>query len=276
MWICGLFLVVLVALVTGLSFLSKADFLQIHSVEIGNTETVSADTVHQIAINNLSGNWWYLFSKNNLFLYPKKAIEEAVKAQFPTVASVAFGHDGLQTLRIVITERKPASLACGTISKNISENATTTTCFYMDDTGFIYAPAPEFSSGVYLRYSLGVTASTSDLFASSPLSVGQYISDSSRFADVHTATAFLSDMGLHVTAVRILSGGDYALTFDNTSTTASSTPGGEATLLFNVSTTSQPLSTTLEYFNQFWLHERWPAFDYIDLRFGKDIVYKLK
>jgi hypothetical protein len=266
-----LFIVAVGSVITSLSLLSKADFLQITSVEITGTNLVSADSIKTIVENNLTGDWWNIFSKDSFFLYPRNALRLALVKDFPPVASVSFSHTGFHILNVAITERSPFALACDKSTMNVSPPS----CFYMDSTGFIYAPAPQFSPGVYVTYTVAssTTVSTS---VHSPITVGSYVTDPADFEIATHVVNYISILGLTVIGVNVptaVSDDDFQMYIGRpaSANTASSSP--VITVYFNL---SQPIDKTLEYFSAFWQHETDKNFQYIDLRYGKDIVFKME
>ncbi len=239
-----IFLIFVIAVVAG-SFLSKAGFVQITSIEIAGAKTVSVEDIHAVAEGDIAGSWWYVFSKNNLVLYPKRTIETDLLAKYPTLSAVSFSMESLHTLRIYVTERDPYALACNDISES-SE------CFYVDPEGIVFAVAPQFSNGVYIRYAV----------ASSSVAIGQTVTNPARFAFLKYVTEYISKMNLHVSKVSILPDNDYIVELQ--------TP---LTLIYM--NDIAPKEKTMTYFGAFWSSQSDKNFKYIDLRFDKNIIYKL-
>ena len=265
-WLSVLFVVLAAGLVWGLGFLSKAQFLQIKKINVASSSVTplvsSADQIELIAQADIAGSWW-MFPKNNTFLYPKGKIAADITKNFPRVKSVDISHEGLtsmDTLNIAITERSPFALACHTLSGTSSDS-----CFYIDEAGFVYAPAPQFSAGVYVHYYNNETATSSV-----PL-VGSLFIDSTRFRVAREASDYISKMGIQVTKLAITPDDDYALIIKNIYATATST--ASSIIYFN---TDAPLEKTLGYFQNFWQSRANKNFAYIDLRYGKDIVFKMQ
>jgi hypothetical protein len=275
-----LFIIAIGSVVTSLSLLSKADFIHITSVEVTGTHLVHADSVEAFVENSLTGDWWKIFFKDSIFLYPRHTLEQSIVKDFPPIALVSFSHTGFHVLDVTVTERSPFALACN------ESGRYTESCFYMDSTGFVYARAPQFSSGVYVTYTAVSPATTSSTTASTSVTVGTYLTDPTDFEIADQAVSYISGLGLNVVGINVpLSGNDFQLFIQRpaetakesktpisaSSTIATSSP--HITVYFN---TSQPLDTTLEYFSVFWNHETDKNFQYIDLRYGKDIVFKME
>ncbi len=269
-----LFLVAVVSVVVALVFLSKASFLQIKEVDVlpaSTTALVSpADEIQKIAEENLVGSNGYFFSKSNFFIYPKSKITADIIEAFPRIQSVDIYYKSLTTLgaiNIAVTERTPFALAC--VSSRDAVSSTSEQCFYMDATGFIYAPAPQFSAGVYVHY-------YNSEFSTSTIGIGSKLTAPSRLAASKTAVDFISKMGIQVTRAIVLPNNEYTLIIRDTYATSTSktatTTQLTSTIYFNTTT---PVETSLTYFLRFWQSRTNKNFDYIDLRYGKDIVFKM-
>jgi hypothetical protein len=264
-----LFIVAVGSVITSLSLLSRATFLQITSVKVTGTHLVPEISVETTVENSLAGTWWKIFSKDSIFLYPRHTLEQSIVKDFPPIADVSFSHNGFHTLTVAVTERSPFALAC---NKSDSEGDATPACFYMDSTGFIYAPAPQFSPGVYVTYTTASTISTST-------AIGTFITNPTDFVIARQAISYISGLGLTVVGIDVpaadstSNNGDFQLSIQRPIGTATATSSPVITVYFN---SSQPLDTTLEYFRAFWQNETNKNFQYIDLRYGKDIVFKMQ
>ncbi len=275
-WVAILFIVAIVSVITAMSLLSKASFLQIHSVVVINATTgiplvTPVDQIQGIAESGIVGNRWYFFSKNTFLLYPKKEITEDILRTFPRVQSVDFAKDSSKNLDVLITERAPSALVC-------TEQTNAGKCFYMDGSGFVYAEAPTFSAGVYVRYTI----------ASSTIGIGKPALTQSQLVVTRQAIDFLTKMNINVTGVTISNENDEALFIKDiyaTSTpaaiAASSSSAGQVMMPETLVTTiyiatDDSFSTALNNFAQFWENSKNRNFEYVDLRYGNDIVYKLR
>jgi hypothetical protein len=288
-----LFVVAIGSVVTALSFFSRAGFLQIQSVEVTGSaplSIVSPDAVQKEIDQALTGNWLYLFSKNSLFLYPKNAIRAKLLSDFPAIASIDFKSQGSFlgfgrhiSIQATVTERAPFALAC---------DSAGTKCFYTDSSGFVYAPAPDFSNGIYVRYGLlpssvslsAVTSSSTPIFMG--IISGKPLVDPVTFAAVKKIVGAISGMGLNVIGDDIGAdafGAENQITIAIASSSlAKSNPAGAfasstimTVLYFNE---NEPVDTELRYFSEFWQNQATstaPNFQYVDMRYGKDIVYKV-
>jgi hypothetical protein len=133
---------VLVALVGLPALLTHASFLSIDTVTVENAAVVSQEEIETLVKNKLEGNYWYLFAKTNALLYPRKKIENEIVLQYPRVKKADLELVGLKKISVHIEERVVKALWCD----------ETRQCFAMDENGFIFDEAPEFSADVYPVY----------------------------------------------------------------------------------------------------------------------------
>ena len=123
---------------------------RVENIEISETNVVSEDMVRSIARQKLTGNYFFVYSRGNSYLFPKKDIEQALLETFPRLESVHIKRIDNNTIGIIATERKPYALWCGAqfdIEKDQSKN-----CWFVDKDGFVFDSAPIFPSGIYIEF----------------------------------------------------------------------------------------------------------------------------
>ncbi|MEX0918641.1 MAG: hypothetical protein WDZ85_01610 [Candidatus Paceibacterota bacterium] len=123
----------------GLVLLSQLDRLAVTDLAVRGEEAVSADKLKQTIRPLLAGNHFYLFSRRNVLLLPRAEIRQTAYRQFPRIGDLAIEVED-QTLILTVSERRPAALWCQAEE-----------CWYMDDSGFVFASAPDFSDNVFLK-----------------------------------------------------------------------------------------------------------------------------
>lgn len=119
-------------LVSGLSFVSHLDSLSIENIVTeGSTPTLDTD-LRNTVLEKINGNYGYLFSKRNTFLYPKDEIEKALDA-LPSIKRADVSRRGLTALVVSITEREESARWCS--------NSDGASCYLLDDAGMVFSPA---------------------------------------------------------------------------------------------------------------------------------------
>ena len=140
--------VVLAGSVAGLSYLTRLPALQISEINITGAEVVDEGELRSAVHEQLAGRYFFLFSKANIFLYPKTALEASVLSSFKRLKSAEFSFKNLHSVELLVTERPPQALWCG-VTRDAGGEAP---CYFLDPEGYIYTQAPTFTGPVYLRF----------------------------------------------------------------------------------------------------------------------------
>ena len=249
--------VVLVALVLGgLVWLSHAPFLRITTITVSGDQTLSDATVQAAVQSQISGSFWRLFAKSNIFLYPKTHIEEALPAAMPVIASAEVHAVNFHTIAVTVVERQPKALWCGE-----SADASSSNCLLLDQSGVAYAPAPfsiAGSSGDYKRYYGALSGSQPQQY----LTADQF-STLSALVDALVQNQFNNP----IESVEVDPASDVRVTF-----------AGNFVLLFTLSSAGADVYErfTLALGSDAFSGHALSDFEYLDLRFGDRLYYKVK
>jgi cell division septal protein FtsQ len=239
----------LVALAAGVTWVP---YVRIQKVDISGTQSVSKDAVLKTVQEKIAGGYGFIFARSNIFLYPKHEIENTLLSQYPVFKSVTAHAQNLQTLSVDVTERQPAALWCG--------NGSTTDCSIMDGGGVVYAPAVTLSGDAFVTY-MGSTTGQAQY-------PRQYLTQHM----FEALTAFVNELGKQVQddnirEVAVDTNGDTRVYFQNDFLLIFSLNDDTAKTLARFS-----LALTSASFTAHKLSD----FEYLDLRFGDKLYYKLK
>lgn len=141
----ALVLLLAAAIAYGVHLLSYAPQLTIQSVRVSGAENIDPVIIESYVDSSLSDGSFRYFSRRNIFLYPKEAIESGIVASFPRVKNAHLSRgDILSTaLGVAIEERTPHALWC----EGVGAQASTSPCYAMDDGGFIFAEVATSTRG---------------------------------------------------------------------------------------------------------------------------------
>jgi cell division septal protein FtsQ len=138
------------------SLISYVSRLQIQSIEVSGVKSLSSEIVRAHTESILYDGKWRLFSRRNIILYPRGEITRSLMADFPYIKTADVSRRGLfsHTLIVQIDERVPATIWCpdSLLARELPQAVTREACYVMDETGFIFAAAPESASALP-RYS---------------------------------------------------------------------------------------------------------------------------
>jgi cell division septal protein FtsQ len=121
---------------------SYAPRLTISSIDVTGTETVDPEAVRSYIETKIRDGQSHFFSRSNIFLYPRAEIERGLVAEFPRIKSVSASRAGVsQTLTVAIEERAPFARWCDPAG----------TCYAMDEDGFIFAQEAASSTTAFAQ-----------------------------------------------------------------------------------------------------------------------------
>lgn len=231
-------------LVGGMSFVSRVDRLTISELSVNGAETLATSTIAAEIDKGLEGNVWQLFSRRNIFIYPEHEIVANLMETFSEIKTVSISRESLlaQAVTVTIEERSPFALWCNE------------TCFVVDSSGFIYAPAEETAGLLTFEKGLAPGDPIGQTFLRGRLSSVVGILDLLKEAGY--APRGVKVENEHDYIVRIEDGPDLYMSFDTSADD----------IMRNVQTA----------FEAEELQEKIHALEYVDLRFGNRVYYKFR
>jgi hypothetical protein len=247
-----------VLVIAGIIGATWLPFMQITAVDLSGVKTIPKEKVTDFVKNELNGTYGFVIPKKNVFLYPKQSIEAKLLQQFATLADVDVHAQNFHMLVVVATERQPAALWCG------DSTASSSSCYLLDKDGIIYAPAVVYSGDAYQRY-YGLPAQAG-LAKDGPLP-RQFM----RADTFHSLSGLVDSLAqkthLASRSITIDEGDDVHLALS-----------GDVTLIFSLGASSADVLNRFGLAMQaapFQAHQL-TDFNYLDLRFGEKLYYKLK
>lgn len=258
--------VVLSILFAGFGMLSGISQLVVNEVDVLGTESLQPVEIEQATLQSISGRQWLFYARANVFLFSKKGIVGTITKDFPRVYQVtSIERDG-QKLTVSVEERHAAYTWCGQEAPTYIARFERNPCYFLDQEGFAFAPAPQFTEGVYLSI-YGGMPQESDV-------VGETINLRNNIADVYQILEILEDNGLRVHSLVLAPDGQHAFLLDISTST-----GEYAKILWNedvpLTETLEKLSAALSEENfQKDFSERGNALLYVDTRFNNRVFYK--
>ena len=250
----GIVLAVLLILFGLVVWFANTSWLQITRVSVSGENVIPQTSIEEVVQDGIAGKYFGLFSKSNVFLYPKQKIKDNLQTLYPTLGNAEVRALDFHTISVTVAERTPHALWCGNGIATTSEG-----CVLLDKSGLAYAHAPEYSGPVYQKY-VGTLSEgplpkqflTPEHFHSLSALVETF---SKKIApDTIMSVGVDSDNDVHLAA-----SGGYEILF------ALSDNGGDIFQYFTLTLTAAPFAT-----------HALSDFAYIDLRFGDKVYYKLK
>lgn len=253
----GIFFLFLIILVVLGSYLSHRKEFRISKVSLAGGVLITQEEVQKRTLDFLSGSYFWLFPKNNAVLYSKSRLEKNLKENFKRIDTINIKLNGFQNLSININERKPQALWCKGEPKDMHDEE----CYFMDLNSTIFAKAPNFFGDAYFKY-YGLISEDN------PIGL-EYITPSTKFFEITDFVQSVRSLSLKPQYILSKDGGEFLMTLS-----------GGAQIFFDtresltkVSANLEALLRTEELLN---LDKSNLPVEYLDLRFGNKLYYKLK
>lgn len=122
----------------------RSSKLLIAEVKVEGNEVTLSEDIESIARGNLAGAYAWVLPKGSALLYPRERIENELLQNIPRLSSAKVSLSGMRGLNVEVRERLPHALYC--------KGSGPSKCYFLDETGFIFSEAPDFSGEVYIKY----------------------------------------------------------------------------------------------------------------------------
>lgn len=248
--------VVLGGLITWASYRPS---LQITDVVIHGNSVISDSQIREVVTASLSGKYFFLFPRANTAIYPEIEIESEILNRFRQIASVDIVRRDLKTLSFEIEEQKPHALWCVTMSTEVESTARD--CYFINADGLVFSKAPNFTGNVFFRFH-------GDVDEQEPIGA-YYLKVNNEFNKIRVLIDSLlgSDFGVHPIELHLLGEDDIEMRLED---------GGK--ILFARKQSSSEVLDNLKtvLLSETFKKEAMQNIEYIDLRFGNKVYFKLR
>ena len=250
--------------VYGLSVLSYLPQFTIKEVSVEGAKNIAPPLIKAFIDTKLNDGSYHLFSRENIFLYPKADIVKSISGYFPRILNAHISRDALmaQAINVTVVEREPFARWCegtGNRQEAIGNGNQTAgqDCFDIDETGFVFAKSASTTSP-------GRVVFTGGLATSSP-PIGQTFLPQ-HFTGVLAFVSRLKEQGYQVTDVSVENEQDFKVSLSQGFALRASFGADADTLVRNL---QDVLSSDT-------LRGKENKIEYVDLRFGNRVYYKNK
>ena len=270
--VLSLLLVALLAVIGGgLLWALRQSALRVSSVLVAGEKTVASSTIEAEVRESLTGNYFWFMPKDSILLYPRRYIERNLQERHPTFRSVIVHAESLSSISVAVEERFPTALWClpavpahlsaqaGAGQAGGSSKDMPTPCIFLDDEGVAYALAPEFSGSAYVRY-FGALPQDGELLPA------QFISKES-FRSLSAFVAALGEKTGGVESVAVEENGDVQAFYKDGFVLKFSLKDDTGVVFQHF---------TLGLASEAFQGRQLSDFQYLDLRFGDKLYYKLR
>ncbi len=250
--------IIFMLLIAGLAYVSQLSALTISKIVISGNAVTDGKAVEENIQKHLSGKYAHLFAKNNFLLYPDNAIEQDILDTFTRIQSVEAKLADTNTLEISLVEYEPAYLWCGI---DTPTEAPSGNCYFLNEDGYIFSVAPNFSGNVYFKL-YGSPTGAQEMLRTTFLPIDE-------FKRLIAFKKALEDNAIRVASLFADANGDYTLYVE----------GSAARILFRkendfqkilgnllAALGTEPLAGQVE--------QKFAGVSYVDLRYDNKVYYK--
>ena len=263
----SLYVFLFVVVMIGITYLSRLPSFNISSIEIKNNQSVDADMVKEIVQKEITGNYFWMFPRTNIFLYPKKHIKKELQDKFKRIKHTDFSIKDKKSLEVNIIERTALYTWCGNLPPNLESSDEVSKCYFLDDSGYIFDKAPYFSGDVYFKF-YGLFVGDTTLGSSFSPSI---------FPDLILFKKKLEDIKLKPVALHVREDKDIKIFLSSKTKTSGMGPEIIVKVDSDFQKSAENLGTALDtepFKSDF--RNKYSSLEYIDLRFENKVVYKFK
>ncbi len=257
-------LALLILIIIGVVFIIETPWLQVKTVTVTGNKVVASSELVTLAESLSTGYYFYLIPKNQIFWYPISAIKQQLLTSLPRLQSVEIYRRNFNEVELKVTERSPLALWC--VGKDRDN------CFFIDEAGLVYAPAPWFSSALF--FEVNSTTSPTSLPAEPIPAI--YLRKLVQFAAAGPTflTATSSEV-IRFESAELWPAGDAVFTVRNYN------PGPLLTWQLRINL-DQDLEVAGRNLSSVWhsntfqqeFKAKRAGLDYVDVRFGNKVFYK--
>ncbi|MCB9806074.1 hypothetical protein H6775_02850 [Candidatus Nomurabacteria bacterium] len=249
-WKISLSVIFIILIVWGTSSLSRLSSLQISNVVVQGDNFINKEEVKSRVEEHISGNYFLGYSRSNFLLFPRGHIKDDIKNQYSALKNIQLNLSGTHTLKMVLDEYQPKALWCRrTESRN---------CYLVNEDGLVFLPEPLINE--YDFFEMYDVISEGDI-------LGQSYVSADFFHSIIKFEELLSRLEIKFKKIETEDGHTFTLTT------------GEGTrLIFDVDDNVVDIFDNLQtVIDQDAINKaQFSNIDYIDLRFGNRVFYKIK
>lgn len=183
---------------TGVLFIPQ---IMIRTVDVSGFHTVKKDDIEHVVYDALSQRAWFVYPRSNFFLVPTEAIQASILSLYPRITSVDIVKSFPRRMSITIHERATVAVWCEESNSMQGEDlsmasdvdtAVPETCWYIDEHGIVFEPAPAVSGSLIPVFTSSVRHFTAGDAALSSDAVAQLLAFRERLMEL-----------FHITVTRI-------------------------------------------------------------------------
>lgn len=267
---------VFAALLAGMIAALRHPRARLSEIAVSGLEAISEQSVRDAVARELAGSYAFVIPRGSFFLTRPRTLAAMLERAIPRIKTAAVVKEFPDTLRVSVLERSPWGIMCqeairsevggrrsetGTGSENpplSTLHSLPSVCVYIDETGFAFEPAPHSSGSLVIKV-------RSD---GPPPAVGAHAVE----PGLMERFRFLGGETERVAGTRVV---EYRLLSGVPSEIRTLTEEGFE-VIFRRDDDFENVFRVLDRVLRHEIREKRPRLEYIDLRFGNKVFYKLR
>lgn len=254
--------VFLIAVIVGFVFVVRMPKFRIQNIRVDGTVTLSSDEIKEELFRNMGGYYFFLIPKDSIFFLHTKKLELILKDKFPRIYEVFLKSEFPDRLVIFLREREMWGIFCKSPevedrTQNFSSVSEYVICAYIDRSGFAYEAAPR-SEGYLIKKIKSDTPN---------IKVGMQLVDKKLIDQLDFLRDGLKNINLVVVEYELLS---------EVKTEMRLAVADGFKILFRKDSDLENALTILQTVLNEEIKDRKNRLEYIDLRFGNKVFYKMQ
>jgi cell division septal protein FtsQ len=261
-------------------YLLNASFLSIQQIIVDDVEYSNRNDIELAIKEKIEGRYLGMFSRSNALIFSRTKIARDIKSKFPSIKEVDVDLKGFTTINVQLEEYASTALWCdvpvtpaSTLTHDVNEDGedvekisvipqvvssfSSSNCFFVNDEGVIFSPAKFDSNNDVLK--------TFGKITSDP--VRQSYADKKTFQELIEFSKLLRRLNIVADEIWTTNGEVYAFVTKEKVKIYIDSQTDIGKLFDNLETVIKRDAINKAQFSNI---------DYIDLRFGNRVFYKLK
>ncbi len=179
--------------------------VRIHNFTVYGNESVLTKEISDIVDEKLNERYLGIIPTDNFLLLKRSAIADEIMNNQKKINSVSISFNNLNDIGVYVSERVPQSFWCN------GDPDGYTNCYFMDRNGFIFAPAPEISGNVFIKYFGLIASSSTTTEKINPIGLSYFRPDT--FSKISLLIKKLTEMQLNPIAFNAIDQHEYEILF---------------------------------------------------------------
>lgn len=242
------YLFLIIMCIVGVIYVLRLPEYQIQNVVVENAVLTPENDIKSIADEYLGYTYFYVVPQSSIWLYPKQKITERVRV-LPSITGADVFLDKNNVLHIDVKEKDNKFLWC-------DENNS---CFYMNEVGYIFAPAPMYEGHVFMVFRGQMTGDV----------LGKYFLSEDKIHHILNFISQLKEFEIQIGSVEVKTDREVVLTMLSGAKIIVSLEQGLEDTYINIKT----LLESKDFIDKSGGLDK---IDYVDLRYGKKAFWKAK